>query len=96
MPDEKERFEILLEHMDRKFDVIAEGHQTLDRKIDVLSSKVDTNHDEIKNQLSLVETNLRKQIEGNREAIDAHDKKLDRVIGKIEDHEVRIGRLEAV
>ncbi len=44
-PGEKERFEVLLEQVRRELEIVAEGHVTLDQKIDRiaqdLSKKMD-------------------------------------------------------
>ncbi|MBN2372472.1 hypothetical protein JXL19_01610 [bacterium] len=46
---EKEHFEILLEHIENKLDLVVEGHQVLDKKIDdrfsVLDRKISDNRD---------------------------------------------------
>ena len=36
-PSEQERFEVLLEQMRHEFDILADGHVTLDQKIDRLA-----------------------------------------------------------
>jgi len=38
---EKEHLEIILENIDKKFDIVIEGYSTLDRKIDNLAKKTD-------------------------------------------------------
>ena len=96
MTDEKERFEILMEHMDGKIDVVLEGHQVLRRDIEGVREEARELNQRTNRKLDLVAINLREQIAGNRERIDAHDKKLDRVIGKIENHDQRIRRPEPV
>ena len=111
MTDEKERFEILQEHMDRKFDVISEGYQALDekldRKFDFLNSKIDANHNEIKNQLSLAATNLRGKIEVvdrkvdrnreeiviNRESIEGNREAIEGNRNSIEAHDQKLDRV---
>ena len=82
---EKERFEILQEQMDGKLDVIAEGFQLLDRKIDVGLEEAREDRKEIKNQLVLVTTTLSDQIAGNREAIDKNREAIDKNREKIQE-----------
>ena len=94
---EKERAEILLEHMDRKIDVVLEGHQVLRRDIAEVREEARRERKEIKNQLSLVATNLREKIETvdrkvdknreeivkNREAIEKNTEKIEVVDDKV-------------
>ena len=42
---EKEHLEIILENIDKKFDIVIEGYSTLDRKIDNLAKKTDERFD---------------------------------------------------
>jgi hypothetical protein len=42
---EKDYMEILLEEMRGKFDLVLEGHATLNAKIDALDRKIDEKHD---------------------------------------------------
>ncbi|MBI4650951.1 hypothetical protein HY745_06660 [Candidatus Desantisbacteria bacterium] len=51
MPTDKERFEILLEHVISKIDVVAEGHGILVNKIDTLDRKVDDTRTELVNMI---------------------------------------------
>lgn len=43
----KEHFEILLEDIDHKFDLVMDGYKTLDNKIDKLDARVDGLSDEL-------------------------------------------------
>ena len=96
MTDEKERFEILQEHMDQKFDIIAEGYQVLRKDIEGAREEARELNQITNKKLDLIATNLSDQIAGNREEIgknreaidkngkriDEHDRKLDRFIEK--------------
>jgi hypothetical protein len=100
---EKERFEVLLEHMDRKIDVVLEGHSHLDRKMEAGFKEAREERQAIRNELAAVAKGLSRQINENREAIeknsdkiDNHDRKFDRAIARIENHEIRIRKLEMV
>lgn len=37
----KEHFEILLENIDSKFELVMEGYQTLNKKVDAIDTKFD-------------------------------------------------------
>ncbi|MCL5878272.1 MAG: hypothetical protein M1428_00530 [Deltaproteobacteria bacterium] len=37
----KEHFEILLENIDTKFELVMEGYQTLNKKVDAIDAKFD-------------------------------------------------------
>ncbi|MFH1037986.1 MAG: hypothetical protein V1789_04850 [PVC group bacterium] len=80
MPDEKERFEVLMEHMDRKFDVILEGHQVLRRDIGEVREEARELNRETELKLNLVAKNLQEQI-------GKIDQKLDTIGEKVEEHE---------
>jgi len=121
---EKVRFEVLLEHMDRKIDVVLEGDINLDRKMEAGFKEAREDRQEIRNELAAVAKGLSQQIGENREAIeknreaieknreaieknreaieinsakiDSHDRKFDRAIARLENHEIRIRKLEMV
>jgi len=42
---EKEHLEVILENIDKKFDIVIEGYSTLDRKIDDLARKTEERFD---------------------------------------------------
>jgi len=42
---ENDHLEIILENIDKKFDIVIEGYSTLDRKIDNLTKKTDERFD---------------------------------------------------
>ena len=42
---EKEYLEVILENIDKKFDIVIEGYSTLDRKIDNLAKRTDERFD---------------------------------------------------
>ena len=51
---EREHLEILLEHIDKKFDIVVEGYSTLERKIDALAQKTDERFDLIDVKLDIL------------------------------------------
>lgn len=52
--NEAHYFGALLENMDSKIDVILEGHQVLDKKIEDLSNKMDKRFDEVDYKFNIV------------------------------------------
>ena len=67
---EKERFEVLLEHMDRKIDVVLESHQSLDQKIETGLEEARIDRESMKRQMSLFVQTLSGKIDQNREGIE--------------------------
>lgn len=57
--NEAHYFGALLENMDSKIDVILEGHQVLDKKIDDLSNNVDKRFNEVDYKFEIVFGELR-------------------------------------
>lgn len=67
--EESRYFGALLENMDSKIDVILEGHQVLDKKIDDLSNNVDKRFDEVDykfetvfDELHLIRNDLKEKV----------------------------------
>ncbi len=92
---EKERFEILQEHMDRNFDVIAEGYSVLSKNLERFREESREGRVEITNQLTLVAKNLSNQIAGNREEIGKNRKEIGKnrkEIGKNREKIEEVGR----
>ena len=58
MPTEKERFEILLEDVNRKFDTLVEGHQALDQKIDTKFDELNRKFEELKHDNELAHKDI--------------------------------------
>ncbi|MBE0478048.1 hypothetical protein IBX65_02875 [Candidatus Aerophobetes bacterium] len=56
---EKERFEIILEDINQKMDLIVEGHQNLDQKIDRLAK-------ELREEMAKMRDSLRKEMTETR------------------------------
>ena len=99
----KERFEVLLENMDGKIDLVLEGHKSLDRKIDRGMEEARLDREDIKRQMALYVKTLSGKIDGNREEIGNNRTKLEGIDRKLSssrqdyrDHENRIRVLEAV
>ena len=51
---EKEHLEIILENIDKKFDIVIEDYSTLDRKIDNLAKKTDERFDLVDFKFSIL------------------------------------------
>ncbi|MBN2372468.1 hypothetical protein JXL19_01590 [bacterium] len=78
---EKERFEILLEDIDKKLDIVVEGHQVLDKKIEDYRKEF---IQELKNTNDLMRSmhnSLDKKIDQTAEGL---DKKIDQTAEKLE------------
>ena len=87
---EKEHLEIILENIDKKFDIVIEGYSTLDRKIDNLAKKtderfdlVDLKFDALSVRIDGVEESLDKKIDGVEERL---GKKIDSVAADLKAH----------
>ena len=74
---EKDRFEILLEHIAKDIRTVAEGHISLDRKIDRGLEEARIDRESMKQQLSLVAQTLGGKIDINREKIEQVDRKVE-------------------
>ena len=64
----KEHLEILLENIDKKFDIVIEGYSTLDRKIDDLSKKTEERFDLIDFKIETIAADLK----AHRQDTEAH------------------------
>lgn len=76
---EKEHIQILLEDMNRKFDLVLEGHAALDRKIDDCFNELKTEIKEnsfvigvLNNKIDDVEERLSKKIDSVAADLSAH------------------------
>ncbi len=65
---EKEHLEIILENIDKKFDIVIEGYSTLDRKIDDLVKKTEERFDLVDFKIDTLATELK----AHREDTEAH------------------------
>ena len=65
---EKEHLEIILENIDKKFDIVIEGYSTLDRKIDNLAKKTDERFDLVDFKIDTLAADLK----AHREDTEAH------------------------
>ena len=98
----KEHFEVLLENMSGKIDLVLEGHTTLNKKIDDNQRKNEEDHNFLQQMIKGVsqETkNLRKEFvdfrKENEAAHTALNKKLDTRKKETSDTRRRVSRLEA-
>ncbi len=99
-----ERFEVLLEDINRKMDLLVEGHQMLNQKIDRVeanltrqiqenAARIDRNAVAIARNREAIEEN-RRAIERNREAIERNSEAIERNSERIEALERRFSRFE--
>ena len=65
---EKDHLEVILENIDKKFDIVIEGYSTLDRKIDDLSKKTDERFDLIDFKIETIAADLK----AHRQDTEAH------------------------
>ena len=59
----KERFEVLLEEIRDKVQIIAEGHEILQNKIDLVHTSLNEKIDNLDNKIDLVHTSLKDEIQ---------------------------------
>jgi predicted nuclease with TOPRIM domain len=62
MAGEKERFEMLLEEIRDNVKQAAEGHSLLNDKVDRLDDKVETVRQELKQEMRLIHSSLKNEI----------------------------------
>ena len=65
---EKEHLEIILENIDKKFDIVIEGYSTLDRKIDDLAQATAERFDLVDFKIETLATDLK----AHRKDTEAH------------------------
>jgi len=92
---EKERFEVLLEEINTKMDLLIEGHQTLDEKIDRITREWRDGMAQMRGELQVeivaVRDGLREEIAQMRKEL---SNKIDKISEKLLDHERRVTNLE--
>jgi chromosome segregation ATPase len=110
--EEKERFEILLEHMDKNIQTVLEGHMSLKGEIERNHAEAKDLNRETNLKLDVIAQTLsgkieqvdqkvdinRQEIVRNREAIEINSKKIDQVDQKVENNReaIEINRQEIV
>ena len=104
-PLKKEHFEILLEDMNKKFELVLEGHDVLNKKIEDTAAEAREREEQLaflintlNGKVDHLAVELRQEIGGvltelheTRQELGA---KIDKGLERTEDHEVRIIRLE--
>jgi outer membrane murein-binding lipoprotein Lpp len=97
----KERFEVLLEHMDKNIQTVLEGHLSLDFKIDrnhkeakELNNKTNLKLDLIAQTLAGKIEQVDQKVENNREAIEINRIKIEQVDQKVEINREKIEQLD--
>jgi hypothetical protein len=103
---EKERFEIILEDINRKMDLLVEGHQNLDQKIDRVAGELRSEMSQMRGELQAEMIGIRDGLRGEMKQMgdglrgemkqmgDGLGRKIDIVMEKVLDHERRITALE--
>ena len=76
---QKEHLEMILENIDKKFDIVIEGYNTLDRKIDDLAQKTDERFDLVDFKFDA----LNKKIDGVAADLKATDERLSKKIDAV-------------
>lgn len=87
----KEYFEIILEDVKGKFDLLAEGQSSLQREIGNVRMELKGDIDQVRSQLEFVYKKLDSKIDLVEKNL---TKRIDVGMEKIESHEIRILQLE--
>jgi vacuolar-type H+-ATPase subunit I/STV1 len=72
---QKDHLEVILENIDSKFDLVLEGHDTLNRKIDNLAQKTDERFDLLDLKLKALNQKMDKvatDLKAHREDTESH------------------------
>jgi hypothetical protein len=72
---EKEHLEVILENIDKKFDIVIEGYSTLDRKIDDLAKKTEERFDLVDFKFSVLNDKIdavASDLKAHRDDTEAH------------------------
>jgi len=92
MTDEQQhRLEVILEDMNGKFDLLLEGHATLDRKIDLNQAEAMEKHGEAIAMIRTVHDSLDDKIDSVRDELKAEIRSVGE---RVDGHEARIHGLE--
>ena len=93
MPTEKERFEVLLEEVNKKFDTLTEGQQAVEQKIDNRFDELNRKFEELKHDNELAHKDI---LSGIKFSYADVDKRITQLEARQEGLEKRVGQLEAV
>jgi len=88
--EKKEHFEIILEDMNSKFDLVFENFQSLNHKIDQNKIDSDNRNDETNKLLKFAYDDLDKKIQGNGLKIEGNRKLIKENSKKIENNGTKI------
>jgi len=83
---EKEHLQIILEDINSKFNVVIEGYNALDRKIDNLEKRNDERFDLLDFKIDTVNTHLTKRIDAVATDLRTTNAKLDSVAADLKAH----------
>jgi uncharacterized protein YdcH (DUF465 family) len=96
--ERQHRLEVILEDMNGKFDLLLEGHATLDRKIDRVHGEASENHRETMAMVKTVHDTLDAKIDSVGDELKGEMGELKREVRavgeKVDGHEARIRHLE--
>lgn len=79
----KEYLEILLEDINKKIDLVVEGHQVLDKKIDDRFNELDKKINDNRDLMRAMNKDLNTKIEQTAQNLDTKIERLDKKMGKI-------------
>jgi len=82
--EEKERFEILQERMDRKIDIVLEGHQVLHKEIKQVRQEARQMNRETNLKLDVIAQTLSGKIEKVDQKVEINREKIEEVDQKVE------------
>ncbi|WP_224981800.1 hypothetical protein [Geomonas agri] len=85
----KDNLEVLLEDMNRKFDLVLEGHEVLRSEIRELSHKTDERFDLVEFK---IET-LGKRVDGLEKKVDNLETKVDNLETKVDNLDVKVDKI---
>jgi outer membrane murein-binding lipoprotein Lpp len=97
MTEERTRFEVLLENIDTKVNVIAEGHAGLHQRLDQMEARFDVRFDRLETQVNVlaVKVNgLEVKVDGLEVKVDGLETKVDGLEVFAADAQRRLERIE--
>jgi outer membrane murein-binding lipoprotein Lpp len=90
MTEERTRFEVLLENIDTKVNVIAEGHAGLHQRLDQMEARFDVRFDRLETQVNV----LAVKVNGLEVKVDGLEVKVDGLEVKVDGLETKVDGLE--
>ncbi len=93
----KQHFEILLEKIDSKFDLVLEGYAALNRKIDNVQNSLDDYKRQNKEEQNLLFQMIREvnqKVDKLDQKVDKLDKKVDKLDQKVDKLDKKVDKLD--